>query len=124
MGTTWGKKLYKLLWTLLKSTWIARNEHLHETDRIYELQGLPQLQEAIKKEYALGLHRLPACEFSIYFSSRLDKLLQSKLDTLKTWLYTIRLGRELHGGIDRIDDEFTIDGPLRSWLGLPKINTN
>ena len=40
-GKSWGKKAYKLLWKLTKSIWLGRNQQLHDTDRIKELQGLP-----------------------------------------------------------------------------------
>ena len=47
-GKTWGKKVYKLLWELTKSIWLGRNQHMHETDRIKELQGLPLVLQAIQ----------------------------------------------------------------------------
>ena len=120
-GQTWAKKVYKACWSLLKEVWIGRNDQLHNTERIAEFQGLPILKSAIEAEYRLGLQRLPACEFSIYFSTRLNKLLQRNIEQLKNWLLTIRLGRELHGGINEIHDEFSVNGPLRVWLGLKKL---
>ena len=119
-GKQWGKKLYKACWVILKDIWIGRNEQLHNTDRIHELQGRPLVLSAIEAEYQLGLHRLPACEFSIYFSTPLNIRLQSPLENLRIWLLTIRLGRQLHGGIDLIQDDFYTNGPARQWLGLPK----
>ena len=118
-GKLWGKKLFKLIWDMVHSIWTARNAQLHETNRIFELQGLPYVKQAITSEYNLGLHRLPAFEFSMLFSSRLEIVLQRPLPSLKQWLLTIRLGRTLHGGINMIQDEFSINGPLRTWLGLP-----
>ena len=120
-GTTCGKKVYKLCWQIINKLWIERNNQLHQTSRIDELQGLPQLCQSIRAEYALGLHRLPACEFSLYFSIPLETMLSKSTETLRTWLQTIRLGRELHGGIDVINDCYSSNGPSRSWLGLPKL---
>ena len=120
-GTTWAKKVYKACWALLKEIWIRRNEQLHETKRIEELQGLETIKLAIASEYRLGLHRLPACEFSIYFSSRLEQLLTRPIEQLRSWLLTIRMGRELHGGSNEIFDEFSSNGPMRAWLGLNKL---
>ena len=120
-GKNWGKKVYKACWTLIKALWVGRNEHLHKTDRIHELQGLPLVIDAIKAEYQLGLHRLPACEFSIYFSTPIEEKIKQPLENLRIWLLTIRLGRQLHGGIDHIQDDFSQNGPARSWLGLQKL---
>ena len=120
-GTTWGKKVYKLFWKVLKELWMGRNEQLHQTNRLQDLQGLPVLKEAIRREYQLGLHRLPACEFSIFFSSSVDKLLERDISALRIWLQSIRLGRELHGGSHLIQDEYSTNGAFRSWLGLPTI---
>ena len=119
-GKAWGKKVYTLFWNTLMALWAGRNEQLHKTDRIHELEGLSTLKSAIKAEFDLGLHRLPACEFSIYFSVPYETLCQRHISALRTWLHTIRLGRELHGGHDIIIDEYSVNGPFRSWLGLHK----
>ena len=118
-GKSWGKKVYKLLWEFTKSIWLGRNQQLHETDRINELQGLPLIIQSIQSEYNLGLHRLPASEFSVLFATTFDSLRQRSIDSLRHWLLTIRLGRSLHGGSNIIYDVFSSDGPMRSWLGLP-----
>ena len=118
-GKTCGKKVYKLLWNLTSALWKGRNEQLHQTDRIKDLQGLPLVLQAIKNEFNLGLHRLPPSEFSVLFATSFETLSKRSLDSLRHWLLTIRLGRSLHGGIDIIADVFTPDGPYRSWLGLP-----
>ena len=120
-GKSWAKKVFNLFWNLIHKVWTARNEQLHNTARIFDLQGLQEVKTAISMEYALGLHRLPACEFSMMFSSPLDVLLKRSLQNLRHWLLTIRLGRELHGGSNLIIDQFSQNGPLRKWLGLPTI---
>lgn len=68
----WAKKLFSLFWELIHKVWNGRNEQLHQTDQtdqIFELQGLQQVKQAITQEFQLGLHRLPACEFLMMFSS-------------------------------------------------------
>ena len=120
-GSSWGKKVYKLFWSVLKELWMGRNEQLHQTNRIQDLQGLPVLKESIRREYQLGLHRLPACEFSIFFSSPVEKLLEREMSALRIWLQSIRLGRELHGGSDIIQDAYSVNGGFRNWLGLQPV---
>ena len=120
-GKSWGKRVYKLFWSVLKALWAGRNDQLHNTNRINDLQGLNTLKQAIRSEYGLGLHRLPACEFSIYFSLPIDKLLSRDMMSLKAWLQSIRLGRDLHGGIEVIQDEYSVNGAFQSWLGLPDL---
>ena len=118
-GKSWGKKVYKLLWEFTNSIWLGRNQQLHDTDRIKELQGLPLVLQAIQSEYNLGLHRLPPSEFSLLFATSFEILKKRSIDSLRHWLLTIRLGRNIHGGINIIQDIFAHDGPIRSWLGLP-----
>ena len=64
------------------------------------------MKNAIIADYGLGLYRLPTCEFSIYFFTRLEEFFRCPLDTLKHWCITICLGCELHGGHNNIQDEF------------------
>ena len=103
---------------MIFNIWSGRNAQLHETERIAQLHGLPQLKQAITQEFNLGLHRLPAHEFSIMFTTRMDIVLKRPIESLRHWLLTIRLGQELHGGIEQIQDEISENGPLRTWLGL------
>ena len=120
---SWGKKAYKLIWKLTKSIWLGRNQQLHDTDRIKELQGLPLVLQAIQSEYNLGLHPLPPSEFSVPFATTFESLQQRSIDSLCHWLLTVRLGHTIHGGINIIQDVFSSNGPMRSWLGLPSTKT-
>ena len=77
------------------------------------------MKTAICQEHQLGLHRPPVCEFSIYFSIGVETLLTRGITFLQVWLRAIRLGRELDGGIDIIQDEYFGNEPFQSWLGVP-----
>ena len=52
------------------------------------------------------------------FSTQIDIVLQHPIESLRSWLLTIQLGQELHGGADQIIDEFSHNSPLQSWLRL------
>ena len=121
-GKSWGKKLYKCLWSLTHTIWEIRNHQLHETDKINDLQGISQVKQSIQSEFNLGLQFLPASEFSIYFSTNVNIVMQRPIDNLRQWLLNIRLGRSIHGGINTIHDAFSVNSPFRSWLGLPDIS--
>ena len=83
------------------------------------LNCLPIVQTTIGLEFAIGLDRLPASKFLLLLTTPLvDTLLKRPIGSLRLWLQTIWLGRELHGGMEKIQDDFTINGPLRNWLRL------
>ena len=75
-GQKWGQKLYKIVWKMVHNIWQGRNEQLHNTHRIQELQGLPIVQTAIGLEFAIGLDRLPASKFSLLFTTPFETLLK------------------------------------------------
>ena len=121
-GTIWAKKVHKSMWALVKALWKGQNEHFHDAQRIEELQGRPHVINLIKAEYNLGLHRLPACEFSMNFSTPVESLITRPLSTLKHWLLTMQLGREFFGGDELVHDMFSSNGPAHTWLGLPPLS--
>jgi hypothetical protein len=97
---------------------MGRNNKLHETKIIQELEGLPELQQSIKTEWAIGLSTLPATDFSHLFKLRLDVLLQKRVDTQKDWLAVVKLGRRLHKDPNTHIDGFSTKGPLSRWIGI------
>ena len=64
----WASKIIRATWQFIHDTWEDRCHKLHETDLIHELSGKQQLILSVKAELAIGLHNLPACDFSRLFS--------------------------------------------------------
>ena len=117
-GSTWASKLIHNNWKLITALWEGRNKQLHQTERINDLEGMPLVREAIETEWRIGLGRLPASQFSQYFSLPLDKLLERSHDHLKTWLSTIRQGRILLDPSNLCHDEFEEMSSLQKWLDI------
>ena len=67
-GTSWGKKLIKNAWSLIRLSWDKRNNKLHSPEIITKLEGFDALKLAIENEWQLGLHNLPPIEFSHLFN--------------------------------------------------------
>ena len=115
----WTSKIIRSSWQLLHDTWEARCHKLHTTDRIHDLSGQQVLLESIRKELAIGLHNLPACDFSRLFSIPSPILFKKPLDFLKDWFVTVRSGRILYNDSSLLNDKFTTELSLRRWVGLP-----
>jgi hypothetical protein len=92
-GLTWSKKIFRFHVILLQRIWTGRNKQLHNTNRIHELEGLPELVHSICTEWSIGLSTLPAVDFSHLFSRSLEELLQKSIKSQKDWLAVIKLGR-------------------------------
>ena len=114
----WTAKLIKHTHEILKAVWDSRNSQLHETIQILELEGLPMLKDAIKAEFGIGLGRLPASEFSSYFTIKLNIILQKSVDQLKHWLMVISQARILMDAANVLDDEFSNSKALQQWIGI------
>ena len=117
----WASKLIRATWQFIHDTWEARCRKLHETDLIHDLSGKTQLLLSIKAELAIGLHNLPACDFSRLFSIPTSTLLNKPLEYLKDWFVTIRSARILYNDTSLLTDLFTTEISLRRWVGLPTI---
>ena len=117
----WASKLIRATWQFIHNTWEDRCHKLHETDLIHDLSGKTQLIAAVKAELAIGLHNLPACDFSRLFSIPSSTLMNKPLDYLKDWFVTIRSARILYTDTSLVTDRFTTDIALRRWVGLPII---
>ena len=100
--------------------WEERNSKVHDTDRIKDLEGRPQLVAAIHTEWAIGASILPASDFAYLFRIKKQDILGKSIDFMKSWLAIIRQGRELYKDPKLPVDDFSHTGALRSWLGLPK----
>ena len=113
----WAYRFIRLLWKFLFNIWEGRNAYLHETERINELAGKEELLRAITGELDIGLHRLPAADFSYMFRLKKDVLLQKNMEYLKDWLFIIRTSRKVHKDPAYIQDKFSTDKSLIKWIG-------
>ena len=120
----WASKLIRATWQLLHDTWEDRCRKLHNTDLIHDFSGQQLLIQAIKTEFAIGLHNLPACDFSTIFRFSLPLLLNKPLEFLKDWFVTVRTARILYNDTALITDKFTSDIALRRWVGLTSPDDN
>ena len=117
-GSTWASRLVQYNWKLIASVWESRNEQLHQTERIHDLEGMSVVRDAIKKEWDIGLGRLPASQFSHYFNIPMEKLLLKSHEYLKSWLMTIRQGRILLDPENLLHDEIETSDTLQKWLDI------
>jgi hypothetical protein len=79
------------------------------------------LHTSVKAELSIGLHNLPACDFSRLFSISPHILLNKPLEYLKDWFVTVRSARILYNDTSLLTDHFTTDSSLRRWVGLPDL---
>ena len=118
----WGSKAIRCGWKYLTTIWIGRNQQLHQTDHILDMEGRKEMIQAIKDEYKIGLGRLPAYGFSYMFKSSPDDLAKSSLEKIKHWLAIIKQGRIVYEDPQRIEDEFFTKGALYKALDLNELN--
>jgi len=118
-GNSWATKLVQKLWGILHSVWNTRNEYIHNSENMIEIiHGGQHLQEAIRKEYEQGIQVLHKDFKRLFDRQQLDELLKKPLKNRILWFRTIRLAREKTRSA--ISDEFSMNGPLRNWIGLPR----
>ena len=98
--------------------WTGRNQQLHNSERIKDMEGKHELKEAIRKEFSIGLSRLPTYEFAYLFEIKLRTLLKKSFEYMKEWLSIVKQGRIVHRDPNKVDDKFEKKGPLRESLGL------
>ena len=56
------------------------NKQLHHTERIKDMEDRKEIIEAIKKEYKVGLSRLPAYVFSLMFKKKQEELIKESMN--------------------------------------------
>ena len=117
-GKAWAHKMIRASWNMIYSVWEGRNKKLHDTEKIKELEGRKDLEYAIQAEWDIGLHRLPASDFSSLFAGRIQNILDKDMEFLRTWLSIIRNGRYLHKDPALRIDQLLLDPTLRRWLDL------
>ena len=113
---TWAYRFIRKLWKFLFGLWEGRNAYLHETDRIHELAGKEELLKAVSEELDIGLHRLPAADYSYMFRIKKEILLRKNMEYLKDWLYIIQTSRKVHKDPAYIEDKFITDKSLHKWI--------
>ena len=118
----WPQKTIKAGWIILTQMWEHRNEYIHQTNIIEDMEGITILNNTIKKERNKGLSILPMLEFSHLFRLTEDELVAKSTEGKKDWLATVKLARELHEDNNQQHDDFDINNTLRNWIGLPKRN--
>ena len=115
---SWASKAIRLCWDFNMAIWKGRNEQLHNTQRIKDMEGKGEVQKAIRNEFRIGLSRLPAYGFAYLFEMRLLTLLKKSFEYMKEWLYIVKQGRIVHRDPNKLYDDFDKKGPLRESLGL------
>ena len=116
LGTRWAINFTQHLWQITHKLWKHRCNHLFTNDIVDELSGLSQLKTAITNEYRLGRGALPHV-YSSFFHIPVDALLNKNVKHLKRWFLIVRGAREAHTMVRDLDN-FSFDGPLRTWIGL------
>ena len=116
---SWGSKFIRSNWDFLFDIWTERNNQLHNTQRIKDMEGFKILINAIKAEWNIGINKLPIQQFDIYFRSGITHILHQDIEGLKHWFVTVRLARIIHKDPKLLNDEFSEKGPLATWVGLP-----
>ena len=116
----WATNMTSKLWQVTYQIWCQRNDVLHSNNNIHLLSGLKDLKEGITFEYHLNLESLHPV-YSSYFHLPLTTLLTKSSTYLKNWFLIIRTARESYGAMD-YDDDFSSNGPLRTWIGLSRLS--
>ena len=116
LGSRWAIDFTQKLWQMTHKLWKHRCNHLFDSNIVDHLSGLSQLTTAIKKEHDIGLGNMPTV-YSSFFHTPVEALLKKDVRHLKRWFLIVRAAREGNTLIRDLDD-FSFDGPLRSWVGL------
>ena len=101
--------------------WNHRNSILFHSGKIDELNGLGKVKLAIAREHTIGLGSLDP-SFAPYFRISQQSFSTMKSIALCRWFSLIRQAREEKGYL--YADEFVTSLPLRTWVGLSKIQPN
>lgn len=116
-GLTWASNLISQIWILNHNQWKHRNEawgqhHSH----LQDLQGVVELDQAIKYELDLGAESLPIHFHSLFTQLTVEDLLSLETGSNVRWFCTVRSAKEAMG-ISR-SDIFTYSQAHRNWIGL------
>ncbi len=114
----WGSSVLRGGIEVLFSVWQNRNDKIHNTPLLAELEGEHTLNVTIRNEFTVGRSRLPP-RFQRYFQVGIDKVLSETLNYRKNWLRTVRRARENFFDNNILEDEFSDEnGYFRQWINL------
>ena len=117
-ASRWASQLIRQLWNIAFSIWDHRNSILHKPEILPPMMGLTTLRRQALKELRRGRDQLPPL-FAGYFRFNPWTLTSFSVHELIGWFKTVKLARE--GTQSDIPDAFSVNGPLRNWIGLPDI---
>ena len=118
---TWPTKVIKAGWKLITAMWDYRNDALHQTPTIEDMEGIEVINKVIKQERNIGLSDLPMLEFSHLFRISEEELMKKSTEGKKDWLCTVKMARHLHQDRNKQEDEIDLNDTLRTWIGLPRL---
>ena len=79
-GMSWATKMIRANWEIIHAIWLYRNDVIHEIQtKLKELEGVPLLNQVIKRHWNVGVRRLPLTEFSYMFRITLTDLIKNQL---------------------------------------------
>ena len=117
-GLSWATKMIRANWEIIHAIRLHRNDAVHETQKLKELEGVPLLNQVIKRHWNVGVRRLPLTEFSYMFRITLTDLIKKSVDTKKSWLATVKRSRKMYEKESYIEDEFDNNEVLAKWIDL------
>ena len=118
-GLSWATKMIRANWEIIHAIWLHRNDAVHEKQKLKELEGVPLLNQVIKRHWNVGVRRLPLTEFSYMFRITLTTdLIKKSVDTKKSWLATVKRARKMYEKESYIEDEFDNNEALAKWIDL------
>ena len=79
-----------------------------------------ELEKSLKRENRLGLSLLSEGQYGYLFEIKDIHTQTHTLDQKKEWLKTVKKAREDINDPNLIIDIFSVEGPLRKWIGLSK----
>lgn len=116
--SSWGTSVLRGGSDLLFEVWQGRNQKIHNTPKLGDLEGAKILHVAIENEFKVGRNRLPP-RFQRYFQVGIQKVLNETLTYRKNWFRTVRRARELYDDDKILEDEFNDHNSyFRKWVHL------
>ena len=113
-GKAWAAKVISYVVKFTFYIWEQQNKQLHNTARILDLEILPVLENSIKMEWLTGIGRLPASEYSRYFTMPIKQILSKPLEWKQMWFQIIQQAQILLDTSHLFNDEFATSHVLQN----------